>query len=190
MGRRTVSLVSLLCSVTTGPARRRRLLTPVALAIVLGLLVLLIIASRSTDRVLALPALLPGALGGSIGAVLLGAGLAIWAWTITLFKGRGVPVNPPRTLVIVGPYAWVRNPMLLALLVAFLGLGFLLHSVSLVFVWTPAFFILNLIELKVVEEPELERRLGATYRDYRQRVPMLLPKRPGARGAKHRPTWP
>jgi len=80
--------------------------------------------------------------------------------------------------------------MLLGFFAAFVGLGFLLHSVALVFVWTPALVILNLIELKLVEEPELERRLGATYREYKERVPMLIPKRPASHRAEHRPTWP
>jgi protein-S-isoprenylcysteine O-methyltransferase Ste14 len=49
----------------------------------------------------------------------------------------------------------------------------------MVFIWTPVFVVLNLIELKLVEEPELERRLGASYREYKQRVPMLVPRAPG-----------
>lgn len=183
-----MSLVDLLCSVTIGAERRRRLLTPVALAIALGLLLLVVVGSLFTDRVLALPVLVPGALGAAIGIVLFAAGLALWGWSIALFRGKGVPVNPPRELVAVGPYAWVRNPMLLGLFAAFVGLGFALHSVSLVFIWTPAFVILNVIELKVVEEPELERRLGATYKEYRERVPMLIPKRPASRRAERRPT--
>jgi hypothetical protein len=46
------------------------------------------------------------------------------------------------------------------------------------------------MELKLVEEPELERRLGATYREYRERVPMLIPRRPSARVEERRPTTP
>lgn len=181
MRRGTNRVVDLLYSVTTGPERRRRLLTPVGLAIALSLLALLVLASLLTDRALGLPELLPGALGTGIGAVLLAAGLALWGWSIGLFKGRGVPLNPPRELVVAGPYAWVRNPMLLAFCLAFVGLGFLLHSVSLVCIWTPAFAALNVIELKLVEEPELERRLGEPYREYRRRVPMLIPKKPASR---------
>jgi protein-S-isoprenylcysteine O-methyltransferase Ste14 len=173
-----VNLVDLLCSVTTGSERRRRVLTPVFVLFALGLLLLPVVASRFTDRVFAFPALLPGVVGTSIGAVLLGVGLALWGWSMALFKGRGVPANPPRDLVAVGPYAWVRNPMLLGLFVAFVGLGFVLHSVSLVFIWTPAVVSLIVIELKLVEEPELERRLGAPYTEYRKRVPMLIPRRP------------
>jgi protein-S-isoprenylcysteine O-methyltransferase Ste14 len=101
--------------------------------------------------------------------------------------GIGVPLNPPRELVVVGTYAWVRNPMIIAAFAWLSGLGFVLHSVSMVFVWTPAFIGLNVIELKLVEEPELERRFGAPYREYKRSVPMLLPKRPAPREGR-RPT--
>ena len=183
-----MSLVDLLCSVTMGPERRRRLLTPVVLTIALGLLLLLVVVSLLTDRALVLPTLVPRVLGTAIGTALLAIGLSLWGWSIALFKGRGVPVNPPRELVAVGPYAWVRNPMLLGFFTAFVGLGFLLHSVSLVFIWTPAFVILNVIELKLVEEPELERRLGPAYREYRETVPMLFPRKPASRRKERRTT--
>jgi protein-S-isoprenylcysteine O-methyltransferase Ste14 len=65
--------------------------------------------------------------------------------------------------------------MVIATLVWLSGLGFLLHSISLVFVWGPFFIAVILIEVKLVEEPELERRLGASYREYKERVPMFLP---------------
>lgn len=190
MDRRAVSLVDLVFSVTTGPERRRRLLAPVVLTVAFSVLVLVVVGSLGTDHVLALPALVPGALGKAIGAAVLASGLALWGWAIALFNGRGVPVHPPREVVAVGPYAWVRNPMLLGILAALVGLGFLLHSISLVFVWAPAFLILNLIELKLVEEPELERRLGATYRGYKASVPILIPKKPASHRADCRPRCP
>jgi protein-S-isoprenylcysteine O-methyltransferase Ste14 len=48
--------------------------------------------------------------------------------------------------------------------------------------------ILNVVELKLVEEPELERRLGAMYNEYRKRVPMFIPRRPAQPRAESRPT--
>jgi protein-S-isoprenylcysteine O-methyltransferase Ste14 len=157
------------------------------LCFALSLLLLVVFGGLATDRALALGPLLPGAPGSVIGAALLAVGLALWAWCLALFRGTGVPFNPPSELVVAGPYAWVRNPMLGGLCVALFGMGFILHSVSMVFLWTPAFVLLNLVELKAVEEPELERRLGATYREYRARVPMLVPRRPGSRSHERRP---
>ena len=182
-----MSLVDLLCSVTTGAERRRCVLTPVMLAIAISLLLLLVVGSLSTDRVLGLPALVPGVLGTSTGIVVLAAGVALWGWCMVLFKGKGVPLNPPRDVVAVGPYGWVRNPMLLGFIAAVVGLGFVIHSVSLVVIWTPVFVILNVIELTLVEEPELERRLGAGYSEYRKRVPMFIPRRPPSPRRECRP---
>ena len=113
---------------------------------------------------------------------MLAAGLALWGWSLVLFKGKGVPFNPPRELVVAGPYAWARNPMLTGVFSTLLGLGFILNSVSLVFLGTPAFVALNVIVLKILEEPELERRFGAIYTEYKQRVPTFVPRRHGKRG--------
>jgi len=189
-----MTLADLVYSVTTGPEWRRRLLTPVALVIVAGLLLLLVFGSLLTDRAFGGPRLLPGRLGIVIGMPLLAAGLSLHVWCIVLFKkasgggGIGVPFNPPRELVVIGPYAWVRNPMVTAFFVWLSGLGFILHSISMVFVWTPAFLAVMVIELKRVEEPELERRFGGPYREYKARVPMFVPRRPVPHGGERGPT--
>jgi protein-S-isoprenylcysteine O-methyltransferase Ste14 len=181
--------------VATGSERRRALLTPVGLAVFFGLLFLIVFGSLQTDAALNLPGLLPGTAGLAIAAPLLAAGLVLWAWCVVWFrraKGTPVPFNPPRELVAVGPYAWVRNPMLTGVFACLFGLGFLLHSVSMVFLWTPVFVVANVIELKLIEEPELERRFGESYREYRRRVPMFVPRKPGVgrTGASSTPTEP
>jgi protein-S-isoprenylcysteine O-methyltransferase Ste14 len=189
-----MALADLVYSVTTGPEWRRRLLTPVALVIVAGFLVLLVFGSLLTDSALGLPRLLPEGLGIVIGMPLLAGGLSLHVWCAVLFKktpgggGIGVPFNPPRELVVIGPYAWVRNPMVTAFFIWLLGLGFILHSISMVFVWTPAFLAMLVIELKLVEEPELERRFGGPYREYKARVPLFVPRRPVPHGGERRPT--
>jgi protein-S-isoprenylcysteine O-methyltransferase Ste14 len=118
--------------------------------------------------------------------VLVAAGLPLWAWCILVFRrarGTPVPFNPPRELVVVGPYAWTRNPMATGVFLFVFGLGFLLHSLSMVCVWAPLAFALHAIEVRRVEEPELELRFGESYRDYRRRVPMFVP-RPAGRETK------
>lgn len=176
--------VDIFYSVTTGPKRWRKLLTPVGAAVFITVLLLLVYVSLLTDRALGLPALLPGRLGWVVGVPLLAAGGLLWGWCIVLFwraKGTPVPFNPPRELVVLGPYDWVRNPMLTGVFACLFGFGFCLHSLSMVCVWTPLFVLANAIELKLVEEPELERRIGATYSEYRRRVPMFVPSVPGAK---------
>src|SRR5262249_39692744 len=59
------------------------------------------------------------------GGLLATAGLAMLAWTVTLFVrvGRGTlaPWDPTRKLVVRGPYAHVRNPMISGVLTIIVG---------------------------------------------------------------------
>jgi hypothetical protein len=79
--------------------------------------------------------------------------------------------------------------MLMGLFVFLFGLGVLFRSISLVFIFTPLFVLLNALELKAIEEPELEKRFGKEYVEYKKRVPMFIPrlkKRNGERGCNMR----
>jgi len=173
-----MSLVDLLYSVATGSHRRRALLTPIGLAFFAGLLLLLVVVAKHVDAWLGLPALAVGRSGFLVGLGLTGAGMLLCGSCAAFFlraRGTPVPFNPPRELVTVGPYARARNPMLTGLFVILFGAGVLLHSTALVLLVTPLFIVANVVELKLVEEPELERRFGATYTKYRRDVPMFVP---------------
>ena len=163
----------------TGPRRRRELLTPLGLLVFGASLFLVVAGGLATDRWLRLPALLPGALGPVIGGPMLVAGAMLTGWCVVRFwKARGtpVPMNPPEELVVSGPYAYVRNPMVTGVFGVLFGLGFVLHSIGIALIWTPAYVLMHWIELKRVEEPELARRFGASYLEYRERVPMFVPR--------------
>ena len=112
----------------------------------------------------------------SITVIILGGCLMSWA-VIHFFKARGTPVpfNSPPKLIKTGPYAYVRNPMLAGIFIWMFGLGILCRSISLMFISTPLFIILNIIELKMIEEPELAKRFGRDYLEYKKRVPMFIP---------------
>jgi len=182
-------LDDLFYSIATGSKRLRLLLTPVGLVVFFGMLLLVVFGSLYMDGALGFPKLFSGPLGMLIGVVLLAAGLLIWAWCVVWFmkaKGTPVPFNPPRELVTVGPYAWSRNPMLTGVFAFLFGIGFLLHSVSMIFVWTPVFIVFNVLELKLVEEPELERRFGESYIKYKRCVPMFVPRARGVINSKKR----
>ena len=182
-------LDDLFYSVTTGSKRLRILLTPVGFVVFAGMLLLVIFGGLYMDRTLGLPELFSGIPGRVIGLIFLAAGVMLLAWCVVWFaKARGTPVpfNPPRELVVVGPYAWSRNPMLAGVFACVFGLGFLLHSVSMVFICTPMFVLFNLLELKTVEEPELERRFGESYVAYKRRVPMFVPRVSGVSKSKRR----
>lgn len=174
-----MGLHDLFYSVATGSKRRRDLLTPVGL-IVFGLsLVVVMAGGLYTDRALGLPGLLPGPSGLVIGVTLLIPASFLTGWCVLRFlKARGTPVpfNPPSALIVSGPYRWMRNPMVTGVFLGLFGLGFILHSLSIVVLWTPAYILLHAIELKMVEEPELERRFGESYTAYRRTVPMFVPR--------------
>lgn len=119
-----------------------------------------------------------------LGLPLLVAG-ATWSVACVatfVVRGRGTPApfDPPREFVAVGPYRVVRNPMYLGAFVGLLGLGLITRSPSMVlFVLVPA--TCAALFVRFVEEPQLERRFGASYRAYKQSVPRWLPRRRRAR---------
>ena len=114
-----------------------------------------------------------------VGAVLMSAGLALWAWTVHLFarigKGTLAPWDPTRRLVVEGPYRHARNPMITAVLTVLVGEGLALGSVGIL-IWAAAFLAVNSVYFVLSEEPGLERRFGEEYREYRRAVPRWLPR--------------
>jgi protein-S-isoprenylcysteine O-methyltransferase Ste14 len=87
-----------------------------------------------------------------------------------------VPLNPPQKLITSGLYAEIRNPMVLGWIIMLFGIGILLKSISLLFIFTPLFILLNILYLKTVEEKEMEKKFGQEYLSYKQSVPMFIPR--------------
>ncbi len=106
-------------------------------------------------------------------------GLALSAWTVTLFMkfggGTPAPWDPPKRLVVRGPYCHVRNPMITGVLLILLAEAILLQSWPIA-VWMIIFFIGNAIYFPLVEEKGLERRFGNEYRNYKNQVPRWIPR--------------
>jgi protein-S-isoprenylcysteine O-methyltransferase Ste14 len=65
--------------------------------------------------------------------------------------------------------------MLTGVFLILFGVGFGVNSVSLVVLFTPLFMLINVWELKKIEEPELIKRLGDEYIEYRKQTPMFIP---------------
>ncbi len=130
------------------------------------------------DRLLDLPGLLPESVNLLLAISVIFAGAAITAWSAYYFlktKGTPVPFNPPSKIVKTGPYRYVRNPMLTGVFLLLFGIGFGINSVSLVLLFTPLYVLVNVWELKQIEEPELVKRLGNDYINYRRLTPMFIP---------------
>lgn len=115
-----------------------------------------------------------------LGLALIATGLAFWVWTVWLFarigKGTIAPWDPTRRLVVEGPYRYVRNPMITAVLGVLLGEAALFGSPALL-IWFAAFFAISHAFFLVHEEPDLERRFGDEYRAYKRSVPRWVPRR-------------
>jgi protein-S-isoprenylcysteine O-methyltransferase Ste14 len=162
----------------TGTKRARTLLTPVG-AVVFGLFTtIFVVAALAFDKWLAFPILVPWPASVYISIPMLAIGLLMTGWSIIHFlkaKGTPVPVNPPPRLVITGPYAYTRNPMLTGVFSLLFGIGLMVGSISLTFIFTPLFILVNIWELKAIEEPELVQRLGEEYIAYRNKTPMFIP---------------
>lgn len=171
--------IGMLYKAATGSRKMRNLLTPAGIVFFFGFIALFIFAALQVDKLLDFPKLLPTSLNIIVSVPILAIGLFLMIWSILNFirvQGTPVPFNPPPKLVTTGPYARVRNPMLTGVFVLLFGLGVLLRSPSLVSIFAPLFILLNVWELKAVEERELERRLGRDYVEYKRKVPMFIPR--------------
>ena len=116
----------------------------------------------------------------TVGAILLVAGLIMFAWCVWLFArvGRGTlaPWDPTRNLVAVGPYQYVRNPMITGV-AAILAGQVLITGSRVLALWLLVFVAINFTYFVLVEEPGLARRFGASYVEYKSRVPRWIPRR-------------
>jgi protein-S-isoprenylcysteine O-methyltransferase Ste14 len=114
------------------------------------------------------------------GTIVTLLGFALFGWCVALFArvGRGTlaPWDPTRHLVAVGPYQYVRNPMILSVLLMLVGEALLWRSWSLAS-WAGLFFVINHAYFMLLEEPGAEARLGESYRIYKANVPRWLPRR-------------
>ncbi len=90
-------------------------------------------------------------------------------------NGTPAPWDPPKKLVIRGPYRHVRNPMITGALLILLAEALLFQSWPLS-VWMAVFFIGNTVYFRFIEEKGLEKRFGDDYRKYKARVPRWVPR--------------
>ena len=114
-----------------------------------------------------------------LGCLLLIFGLRLGVLTMILFnntgKGTAAPWAPPEYLVIKGPYKYVRNPMITAVLSVLLAESLLLNSPE-IFCWFVLFFVINSIYFPLFEEKQLKERFGEEYLEYMKKVPRWIPK--------------
>ncbi len=115
------------------------------------------------------------------GIIIFASGLSLAFWCMLLFFniGRGtiMPWDPTRKLVAVGPYQYMRNPMISGVIAMLAGEALFFGSVA-IGILAATFFMINHLYFIYSEEPGLEKRFGESYRDYKKDVPRWLPKFP------------
>ncbi len=113
------------------------------------------------------------------GLVVLGVGLVLFAASLRRFVSEGegtlAPWDPPRHLVVRGPYRYVRNPMISGVLFTLAGEAMILASRPHA-IWALVFLGANLVYIPLLEEPPLRARFGESYREYCRHVPRFLPR--------------
>lgn len=116
-----------------------------------------------------------------VGVVVLAAGAALSYTSFWLFitQGRGTafPTEPPKELVIRGPYRYVRNPMYIGNLAIIFGEALWFTSPALLLYAIAMCFITHLY-VTASEEPVLNRRYGGPYLQYVRTTPRWLPRLP------------
>ena len=113
--------------------------------------------------------------GMFIGAV--GAAVALWCIFTFATIGRGTPApfDPPRRLVIQGPYHFVRNPMYIGAGLTLAGAALFYESLPLLG-YTGVFFLATHLFVLWYEEPTLRRSFGPEYEAYCRQVRRWWPR--------------
>ena len=108
---------------------------------------------------------------------LAGGVLALWCIASFAVVGKGTPApfDPPRRLVVRGPYAVLRNPMYLGAGLALVGAS-LFYQSPVLLGYAAAFFLVTHGFAVLYEEPTLRRTFGADYEAYCRRVSRWLPR--------------
>lgn len=106
-------------------------------------------------------------MSGAIALLVIAAGGRAWASAYLAGKKND-------TLVTLGPYSIVRNPLYFFSLAGFVGTGMAFESASLAVAFAVVFFLAHWPTI-LSEERFLSDRFGPEYARYRERVPRFLP---------------
>jgi protein-S-isoprenylcysteine O-methyltransferase Ste14 len=147
----------------------RALIAFLALPCVVAGLVPVLIANADTNR--------HG--GSAIGFGVLGLGVVLLLWCVRDFyvlgKGTLAPWDPPKRLVVVGLYRFIRNPMYVAVVTVVLGWTLIFGSVWLAFYMVVLAMAFHL-RVMFYEEPRLRQQFAAEWKTYSAAVPRWLPR--------------
>jgi protein-S-isoprenylcysteine O-methyltransferase Ste14 len=107
------------------------------------------------------------------GMVIGAAGAVVALWCVLSFvaigKGTPAPFDPPRQLVVRGPYRYVRNPMYIGAGTALSGAALFYESLPLLG-YTALFFLASHMFVVFYEERILQHTFGQEYEAYCRQV--------------------
>lgn len=108
---------------------------------------------------------------------LAASALGIWAGAAMARRGEGtpLPMDAPRRLVVTGPYARIRNPMVVAGLGQGLAVAVWLGS-PLVLAYVAAGALVWQFLVRPAEEDDMLARFGPKYEEYRRTVRCWVPR--------------
>jgi protein-S-isoprenylcysteine O-methyltransferase Ste14 len=156
----------------------RHLLSIAALPFVVAVAIPVWLARRSGVSLALEHTLLPR-VAQVAGVGLLAVGLMLFVASLRRFATDGngtlAPWDPPRGLVVRGPYRYVRNPMISGVIFVLFGEALLLGSRPHL-MWALVFLAVNVVYIPLLEEPMLARRFGPSYEEYCRHVPRLIPR--------------
>lgn len=107
----------------------------------------------------------------------VGAAIALWCMLTFVFLGKGTPApfDPPRRLVVRGPYRIVRNPMYVGAGLALAGAALFYKSIPLLS-YAGLLGLITHVFVVFYEEPTLRRTFGNDYEVYCGHVGRWWPK--------------
>jgi len=110
-------------------------------------------------------------------ATAIGAALVLWCLLTFAWLGKGTPApfDPPRHLVVRGPYKFLRNPMYLGAGTALAGAALFYESPALAG-YVAAFLLITHAFVLWYEEPTLRATFGAEYDVYCRQVRRWWPR--------------
>jgi protein-S-isoprenylcysteine O-methyltransferase Ste14 len=117
----------------------------------------------------------PQIAGMAIGAA--GAAFGLWCILAFVFIGKGtqMPLDPPRHLVVRGPYKFVRNPMYVGAGLALVGAALYFGSIELV-MYGAVLGVITHVFVVFYEERVLAQKFGPEYDAYRRDVGRWVPR--------------
>lgn len=113
--------------------------------------------------------------GGVVGILSLLFGLYSAMYLILPGRSCPAPYEAGGAFTVFGPYRYIRNPIMLSIVIAIWGEAFYYERLSLLiyaflFTWLAHAWVL------FFEEPALRSALKRTYSDYQKSVPRWLPR--------------